>query len=134
MIRFGVYGIVSAVDLEETYGPIDGIVVSWYPDEGWGILRSPQLTGDVFCHFSAIESDRYIVLQPGDPVSFTWNSVAQDGCQFSAVSVTEFPRRGAGSSTADSPPGQGSDSYDSSLTISPGPTERKERTNPDTGT
>ena len=47
-----------------------------------------EVTSNVFCHFSAIEDSKYVVLEIGDEVRFTWNEVAQDGCQYSAVHVT----------------------------------------------
>lgn len=73
--------------IKETRGPASGTVVSWHADEGWGVLQSPELAGNVFCHFSAVEGSKYVVLDIGDEVSFTWNEVAQDGCRYSAVHV-----------------------------------------------
>ncbi|WP_433499380.1 cold-shock protein [Sphaerimonospora sp. CA-214678] len=66
-----------------------GMVVSWYDEEGWGVLRSPDLPSDVFAHFSTIAQlgQGYRSLSPGRRVRFTWEARPQDGYEFSAVEV-----------------------------------------------
>lgn len=77
--------------VKEVRGPVGGVVTAWHPDEGWGVLRSPELSGSAFCHFSAIDEARYVILEVGEEVSFTWSEVAQDDCKYSAVHVIRGP-------------------------------------------
>ncbi|WP_063842828.1 cold shock domain-containing protein [Sphaerimonospora mesophila] len=66
-----------------------GVVVAWYDEEGWGVLRSPDLPSDVFAHFSVIAQigRGYRSLSPGRQVHFTWEARPQDGYAFSAIEV-----------------------------------------------
>ena len=68
-----------------------GIVESWSDDEGWGLLRAPDVDGPVFAHFSHIESDpnAFRSLRPGAAVSFAVERADQDGCDWRAVWVRE---------------------------------------------
>lgn len=44
--------------------------VKWFnPDKGYGFIESEE-SGDVFVHFSAIQSDGYKSLEQGDKVQF----------------------------------------------------------------
>lgn len=92
-----------------------GTVVLWHDDEGWGALRSDDVPGEVWVHFSMVAMVGFRTLTPGDPVQFTWEAAAQDGYAFRAVAVYppgvevgDAPDRGAT---------YGSDAYRSSLTI-----------------
>ena len=50
---------------------IRGVVRSFSPRNGYGFVRAPSVDGDVFCHWSNIEtSDSYKVLEPGQEVAF----------------------------------------------------------------
>ncbi|MFC6085091.1 cold-shock protein [Sphaerisporangium aureirubrum] len=65
-----------------------GTVVEWKDDEGWGVLRSADVSGDVFAHFSAIVGvEGYRSLVPGQRVRFTWERGRQDGFDFRAIEV-----------------------------------------------
>ncbi|MET8140183.1 cold shock domain-containing protein [Sphaerisporangium sp. NPDC005288] len=64
-----------------------GVVVEWSDEEGWGYLRSADLPGDVFAHFSMIVGEGYRSLRPGQPVRFTWERAQQDGFDFRTIEV-----------------------------------------------
>jgi cold shock CspA family protein len=46
---------------------VDGIVKTWDGDEGWGVLTSPDVPGEVFAHFSNIDADAEPVAGRGHP-------------------------------------------------------------------
>jgi CspA family cold shock protein len=66
-----------------------GTVKRWSDEEGWGVLISPWVPGEVFSHFSHIASDGYRTLTPGDDVQFEWEEYpsGQDGCFYRATRV-----------------------------------------------
>lgn len=43
----------------ETGGPVEGTTRSWSDGEGWGVLASPDVDGEVWAHFSNIEAVGY---------------------------------------------------------------------------
>lgn len=55
-----------------------GRVVVWHAEEGWGVLRTPDGL-DVWCHFSQLEMEGYRSLEPGQRVSFDYETPGQDG-------------------------------------------------------
>ena len=59
----------------------------WHGDEGWGVLGSPEIRGDVWAHFSAIEGTGYRELNQGDGVEFEYRRAHQEGYRFRAVVV-----------------------------------------------
>ncbi|GAA2606087.1 cold shock domain-containing protein [Actinomadura fulvescens] len=70
--------------------PVNGTVKSWHSAEGWGVLASPDVPGEVWAHFSAIwskEPDTFRSLTPKERVVFTWEQAEQDGYAFSATEV-----------------------------------------------
>lgn len=70
--------------------PVNGTVKSWRSTEGWGVLVSPDVPGEVWAHFSAIwaeEPGAFLSLAPKEPVVFTWERADQDGYSFSATEV-----------------------------------------------
>ncbi|MEU9886656.1 cold shock domain-containing protein [Sphaerisporangium sp. NPDC051011] len=71
--------------------PVDaatGTVVEWNDDEGWGFIRSADVPGDVFAHFSSIVGmEGYRSLVPGQRVRFTWEQYPQDGFSFRVIHV-----------------------------------------------
>jgi CspA family cold shock protein len=74
---------------------VAGTVKQWYDEEGWGVLTSPSVGGDVFVHFSHIESSsEYRSLDNGEGVQFEWEPFpeGQDGCFFRATRVVREPR------------------------------------------
>ncbi|HEY5251108.1 MAG TPA: cold shock domain-containing protein [Acidimicrobiales bacterium] len=56
----------------------------WYASDERGVLISPDFQGTVFAHFSVIDMTGYRELPPGQPVSFTYATPGQDGCDHSA--------------------------------------------------
>ncbi|MFC0864108.1 cold-shock protein [Sphaerimonospora cavernae] len=66
-----------------------GVVAAWYDEEGWGVLDSPEVPGEVFAHFSMISQlgRGYRSLSPGQHVHFTWEDRPQDGYAFSAIEI-----------------------------------------------
>jgi CspA family cold shock protein len=66
---------------------IDGRVVIWHDDEGWGALASTGVEGEVRVHFSSIAIEGYKTLRAGQSVSFTYVTPGQDGYPHRAISV-----------------------------------------------
>jgi cold shock protein len=64
-----------------------GSVQSWRVDEGWGVLTSPDLVGDVWVHFSSILGDGFRELATGEPVEFRYEDRLQDGYAHAATVV-----------------------------------------------
>jgi cold shock protein len=64
-----------------------GIVRTFDPDVGWGVIDGPDVPGGCWVHFSAIAADGYRQLADGQPVSFIAEEVSQDGFAFRAVKV-----------------------------------------------
>jgi CspA family cold shock protein len=71
----------------EQQGPVNGTVVMWNDDEGWGTVASPDVSGEVWAHFSTVAGDGYRSLSAGQSVSFTYETPGQDGFPHRAVSV-----------------------------------------------
>jgi cold shock protein len=55
-------------------GPVDGMVVLWNDEEGWGVVASPSVNGEVWAHFSNIEMTGYRTLTPGQAVRFVYET------------------------------------------------------------
>jgi cold shock protein len=64
-----------------------GTVRGWSDDEGWGVIDSAEAPGGCWVHFSAIVSDGYRRLRPGDRVTFTHETARQDGFDYRAIQV-----------------------------------------------
>lgn len=86
--------------MREVSGPAGGRVISWNADEGWGVLQSPEVPAEVWCHFSAVDAPGYRELTVGEAVSFTWEAVEQDGYHYSAVAVRRHRGTGSGAERA----------------------------------
>jgi CspA family cold shock protein len=68
-----------------------GTVTSWHGDLGWGVLASPDVPGEVWAHFSAVEGSGYHTLVEGADVRFEYQKVHnQDGYRYVADSVTRL--------------------------------------------
>jgi CspA family cold shock protein len=64
---------------------VHGTVKKRDDEEGWGVLVSPDLPGEVFAHHVHIRGqDGYRMFAAGDPVVFEADEQGQDGCQYSA--------------------------------------------------
>ena len=66
-----------------------GTVKQWNGDEGWGALSSPEVSGEVWAHFSHIvdEADGYRSLSDGERVRFGYEHPGQDGYFWRAIWV-----------------------------------------------
>jgi CspA family cold shock protein len=71
---------------------VRGTVARWDDDEGWGVLTSPELDGDVFAHFTHLQMEGFASLEAGDEVEFGWRSPGQDGCAYSATYVVRVTK------------------------------------------
>jgi cold shock protein len=73
----------------DAHGPVDGVVVLWSDEEGWGAIASPEVDGEIWTFFSEIEGDGYQSLRLGQSVTFTYETPGflQDGYPHRAVSV-----------------------------------------------
>ena len=69
------------------HGPVDGTVVVWDDEEGWGALASPAVQGEVWAHFAQVQMEGYGSLTSGQPVRFTYETPGQDGYPHRALSV-----------------------------------------------
>lgn len=49
-----------------------GTVKDWSPEEGWGVLVSPDVPDEVWAGFWAIEGSGFKELLPGEPVEFRY--------------------------------------------------------------
>jgi cold shock protein len=92
----------------------DGVVLRWSGEHGWGVLRSEEVPGEVWAHFSAIRSRGYQTLEPGTRVRFSWEEAHQDGFAFRAVEV--FPE-GTPTQTSPPDPADASAAFQTSLVI-----------------
>lgn len=72
-----------------TSHPVHGTVQSWDDEEGWGVLASPDIQGEIWAHFSAVyaKPGAFASLNPGESVLFTWEEFPQDGYSYRAVHV-----------------------------------------------
>jgi CspA family cold shock protein len=64
-----------------------GIVREWHGDEGWGVLSSAETPGGCWAHFSSVLMSGYRSLDPGQAVTFEFESAEQDGYAYRAVAV-----------------------------------------------
>ncbi len=64
-----------------------GIVQTWHPDLGWGLLTSPDVTGAIWAHFSSIEATGFRELHPGEAVEFRYHRADQDGYEYVADAI-----------------------------------------------
>jgi cold shock CspA family protein len=70
-------------------------VKSWSDDEGWGVITSDHVPGEIFRHFSAINGPGYRSLYPGEHVTIEFEQPGQDGCEYKATKVERAWRFGA---------------------------------------
>lgn len=67
-----------------------GLVESYDPINGTGVLQSSATPGGCFVHFSAIQFERedgYREVAPGERVRFSYEQREQDGYPYSALAV-----------------------------------------------
>jgi len=71
-----------------TGGTARGRVVSWWPEEGWGVIQTAATPGGCWAHFSAIGMDGYRTLHVGQGVMVDYEPAMQDGYEWRAVRVS----------------------------------------------
>lgn len=74
-----------------------GSVRFWDPEEGWGVIDSPETPSGCWAHFTHIQDDAdadadtaargFRELSNGQPVGFTWEKYPQDGYEFRVIAV-----------------------------------------------
>lgn len=69
-------------------GPVDGWVVAWHDDAGWGVLASPELDGEVWAHETNAPSSLRRPLPTGLPVQFSFEHPGPDGYSYQAIWIT----------------------------------------------
>jgi cold shock CspA family protein len=75
---------------------VRGTVKSWSDDVGWGVLVSPEVPGEVFCHFIKIQGqDGFRTLLPGTAVVFEYRAPGQHGFDFAANWVRQADQEDA---------------------------------------
>ncbi len=72
-------------------GDVPGTVQTWFSEEGWGVLVSPEVNGTAFAHFSVVDLPGYVDLQDGQAVTFRYVTPGQDGCDHRATYVKPKP-------------------------------------------
>ncbi|WP_299572929.1 cold shock domain-containing protein [uncultured Williamsia sp.] len=73
-----------------------GVVRAWHPEEGWGVVESPETPGGAWVHFSEVRGDGYRSLIDGQRVEFDWEAAHQDGFSFRASDVEVIATPDAG--------------------------------------
>jgi CspA family cold shock protein len=69
---------------------LDGTVKAWSDEEGFGVITAPDVGGDVWVHFSAIETTGFRSLAEGQSVSLDVEDLGgpiQDGYRYRATRV-----------------------------------------------
>jgi CspA family cold shock protein len=69
---------------------IEATVKQWTDDEGWGVLSSPEVDGDIWAHFSALQADGFRTLTAGDTASVEVVDLGgpiQDGYRYRAERI-----------------------------------------------
>ena len=60
----------------------------WNDEEGWGVLTSDEVPGEIWAHFSHIKADGYRGLTVGQEVDLDWEHPGQDGYNYRARRIT----------------------------------------------
>jgi CspA family cold shock protein len=64
-----------------------GRVKSLEAEEGWGVIESEEVPGDVWAHYSMIEGDGYRVPADGSLLEFRYEAARQDRWRYRATWV-----------------------------------------------
>ena len=65
-----------------------GVVRSWNPNEGWGVIDSAETPGGAWAFFSEIRGvSGYRILPVGATVEFAWETANQDGFHYRANDI-----------------------------------------------
>jgi CspA family cold shock protein len=71
-------------------GRSSGVVRSFDPAEGWGVIDGPDVPGGCFVWHASIQMPGYRTLTAGQRVTFSFEgplSFLQDGCPYRALEV-----------------------------------------------
>jgi cold shock protein len=68
---------------------VTATVREWHDEEGWGVLNCPDTPGGCWGHFSAVETEGFRSLAPGQRVALQWEAPGfkQDGYDYRAVRI-----------------------------------------------
>ncbi len=104
-----------------------GSVRSWFGEEGWGVIDSPDTPGGCWAHFSNVMIPGYKEFTAGELVNLDWEPADQDGYRFRALRV--WP---TGTDPIETPQVAGSSSaYSSTLTITFDDPDHRQHPQPD---
>ena len=92
-----------------------GVVRNWDDDQGFGAIDSPDTPGGCWAGFPTISMNGYRMLTPGDAVTFTFETVSQNGYRYRAVHV--WPPGVEPGTSLDEPIQEFPGAYRSTLTI-----------------
>lgn len=70
------------------HGAVDGTAVVWHDEQGWGVVSSPDVNGEVWTHFSNVAGTGHRSLSPGQAVTFSYETPGQDGYPHRALWVS----------------------------------------------
>ncbi len=71
----------------EPMAPVSGTVREWHPEEGWGVIDSPETPGGCWAHFSRLDLPGYKESVAGQQVTFTFEPADQDGYSYRALHI-----------------------------------------------
>jgi cold shock protein len=74
------------------HGPVTGLIAVWHDEEGWGVIRSHDVDGEIWAHFSNIEMSGYHELHTDEEVRLTYETPGQDGYPHRAITITKGTR------------------------------------------
>ena len=66
---------------------IQAVVRDWFPDEGWGVVDSPDTPGGCWVHFSRVQSRGLRELVPGETVALEFEHGDQHGFRYRAITA-----------------------------------------------
>jgi cold shock protein len=65
----------------------EGTVREWSDARGFGVLDSADTPGGCWFHFSSVVAEEQASPRPGDRITFTYQTVPQDGFSYRALLV-----------------------------------------------
>lgn len=67
---------------------VRGVVRERHPDDGWGVIDSPQTPGACWAHHAHVQMTGFRALSVGQTAEIVWESPGQDGFPYRAVTAT----------------------------------------------
>jgi cold shock CspA family protein len=74
---------------DRSLGVVRGTVKEWHEDDGWGVLVSPAVPGDVWAHLHML-ADGCTAVTAGHAVEFEFIAADQDGFAYRATWVRDL--------------------------------------------